>query len=146
MNCSIRQTKKIVFNALKKIFKKPSKGKTCSLIYAFYAYKNIWVKIVYLHFVLFRLFVRVKSFLKKKTNCLNTLNYNTTEFIPLSQCFSIISVFFNCHSVFQPSQYFSIVTMFFNHYSTFQLSQFFSVVTIFFNHHNIFQSSQSLWK
>ena len=54
---------------LKKI-KKYLRGRLARLYVLFMRIKNIWIKVAYLRFVLFRLFVLVKFFLKKKKNAL----------------------------------------------------------------------------
>ena len=65
------------------------------------------------------------------------------------QSFSIVSIFFIDHNLFQWynlfqwSISFSITTIFFSDRNLFQWSQSFSIITIFFNHHNLFQSPQS---
>ena len=57
---------------------------------------------------------------------------------------TVITIFLNNHNLFQSSQSFSIITIFFNYHHLFQLSPSFSTITIFFNHHNLLESLQ-LW-
>ena len=71
------------------------------------------------------------------------MNFFNRNLFQLSQSFSIITVFFNHHNLFQlsqsfqSSQSFSVITIFFNHHNLFQSSQSFSVVTIFLNYHSL---------
>ena len=152
MNFSIKQTIKTVLNALKKI-KKHLRRRLVCLSMLFMHIKNMWVKVVYLRFVLFRLFVHVESFRKKNNKTafipsnlilLNSFHYHNT--FESSQYFSVITIFFNYHSFLNYnttefislSQYFLMITIFFNYQNVFQSSQYFSIITIFFNDHNIF--------
>ena len=76
------------------------------------------MKVTYLRFVLFVLFVRVKSFRKK----------NKTTLIP---SFILLLNSSLHHNIFQLSEYFSMVTIFFDDHNIFQLSQYFSIITTF---------------
>ena len=103
-----------------------------SLICLFAFCSFAWVSLCLL--VLLVLLVRAKSFHKKNKGIKTAL---ITSFILLlkfillqawtflSQSFSMITVFFNYHNLFQLSQSFSITIIFFNYHDLFQLSRTF---------------------
>ena len=94
--------------------------------------------VIFVPFVLFVLFVRVKSFCKKNKKFKTALITSFTLLLNSSyykhEYFSIITIFFSYHNLFQLSQSFSVITIFF--ITIFLIKVFF--ITIFFNYHYLF--------